>query len=76
MSGGWGAIVPESRGNVEHVARQLGVSPDTVYREIVAKASPAHAVGRRWRFGLADVAAWVRRGGGWDDAAPKGVELA
>lgn len=57
--------------SVEDVARHLGISHDTVYRWIEAKALPAHKVGRLWKFKLADVDEWVRRGGASDDPGRK-----
>jgi excisionase family DNA binding protein len=58
--------------NVEDVARHLGVSHDTVYRWIDGKALPAHKVGRLWKFKLADIDDWVRRGGASDEPGARG----
>jgi excisionase family DNA binding protein len=49
--------------SVDEVTLHLGVSRDTIYRWIEAKALPAHRIGRLWKFKLSEVDAWVRAGG-------------
>jgi len=49
--------------SVDEVTAHLGVSRDTIYRWIDAKALPAHRIGRLWKFKLSEVDAWVRAGG-------------
>lgn len=49
--------------SVDEITRHLGVSRDTVYRWIEAKALPAHRIGRLWKFKLSEVDTWVRAGG-------------
>jgi len=53
--------------SVDDVARHLGIARDTVYRWIEARALPGHRVGRRWRFKLTQVDAWVEAGGAAED---------
>ncbi|MHC4885054.1 MAG: helix-turn-helix domain-containing protein [Planctomycetota bacterium] len=50
--------------DVDEVAKHLRVVRDTVYRWIDApeKELPAHRIGRRWRFKLDEVDAWVKSG--------------
>lgn len=49
---------------VDEVASHLGITRDTVYRWLDSKDLPAHKVGRVWRFKLAEIDEWVRKGGG------------
>jgi excisionase family DNA binding protein len=49
--------------SVDEVTAHLGVSRDTIYRWIEAKALPAHRIGRLWKFKLSEIDAWVRGGG-------------
>lgn len=46
--------------NVDEIAEYLGVSRDTVYSWITARAMPAHKVGRLWKFKQGEVDTWVR----------------
>ena len=48
--------------NVDQIAEYLGVSRDTVYSWISARAMPAHKVGRLWKFKREEVDEWVRAG--------------
>ena len=48
--------------NVDEVADHLQVTRETIYVWIAERHMPAHRVGRRWRFDLAEVDAWVRSG--------------
>ena len=54
--------------NVDQIAEYLGVSRDTVYSWISARAMPAHKVGRLWKFKREEVDAWVRDGHAGDAA--------
>ena len=49
--------------SVDEVTAHLGVSRDTVYRWIEARALPAHRIGRLWKFKLSEIDAWVLAGG-------------
>lgn len=49
--------------SVVEIAEYLGVSKDTIYAWINAKAIPAHRVGRLWKFKQDEVDGWVRSGG-------------
>jgi excisionase family DNA binding protein len=49
--------------SVDEVTAHLGVSRDTIYRWIEAKALPAHRIGRLWKFKLSEIDAWVLAGG-------------
>jgi len=53
----------ESYLSVEQIAAYLGVSKDTVYTWISAKAMPAHRLGRLWKFKREEVDGWVKSGG-------------
>jgi len=48
--------------SVDEVAAHLQVRRETVYAWISDKNMPAHRVGRRWRFDMNEVDAWVRSG--------------
>lgn len=47
---------------VDDVATHLGVTRDSIYRWMGGKSLPAHQVGRRWRFRLSEVDAWIESG--------------
>ncbi len=49
--------------SVDDIASHLGIAKDTVYRWIDDKDMPAHRVGRHWKFKVAEVDSWVRKGG-------------
>jgi excisionase family DNA binding protein len=49
--------------SVDEVTAHLGVSRDTIYRWIEARALPAHRIGRLWKFKLSEIDDWVRAGG-------------
>ena len=49
--------------SVDEVTTHLGVSRDTIYRWIEARALPAHRIGRLWKFKLSEIDDWVRAGG-------------
>ena len=57
--------------SVYEVVSHLGVTKDTIYRWIDARALPAHKVGRLWKFKLSEVDGWVRAGGASDASAPE-----
>jgi len=57
--------------SVEQIAEHLGVTRDSIYRWIDAKALPASKIGRLWKFKVSEVDDWVRRGGARDDGARK-----
>lgn len=48
--------------NVDEIAAYLQVRRETIYTWISDKHMPAHRVGRRWRFDMNEVDAWVRSG--------------
>ena len=56
--------------SVDEMSEYLGVSKDTVYTWISAKAMPAHRVGRLWKFKRDEVDDWVKSGGAADRQAP------
>lgn len=58
--------------SVDEITEYLGVSRDTVYNWIAARAMPAHRVGRLWKFKKEAVDAWVQSGGA--DAAEAAPE--
>jgi len=62
--------------SVDEISEYLGVSKDTVYAWISAKAMPAHRVGRLWKFKREEVDGWVMSGGASDrqDPDPDGKE--
>lgn len=49
--------------SVDEICKYLGVSNDTIYKWIKEKGMPANRVGRLWKFKIADVDEWVRKGG-------------
>jgi excisionase family DNA binding protein len=49
--------------SVEEIAAYLGISKDTVYTWLTAKAMPGHRIGRLWKFKRDEIDAWVRAGG-------------
>lgn len=48
--------------NLEDVAEHLGISQDTVRAWIKAGKLPAYKAGKRYKFKLSEVDAWVREG--------------
>jgi len=54
--------------SLDAVAAHLDVSKDTVYRWINHRGMPAHKVGRKWKFKVSEVDAWVREGNAGEDA--------
>ena len=54
--------------SMDAIARHLDVSKDTVYRWITQREMPAHKVGRKWKFKVSEVDAWVREGSAGEDA--------
>ena len=51
---------PEPWVSLEDIAKQLGVSTDTVHRWIRNRKMPAHQVGRLWKFKISHVDKWVQ----------------
>jgi excisionase family DNA binding protein len=49
--------------DVTEAARVLGVNKSTVYEMANQGTIPAFRVGRLWRFSLAELEAWMARGG-------------
>lgn len=49
--------------SVDEIAGYLGVKRDTVYKWIDRKHTPAHKVGRLWKFRKEEVDQWVRNDG-------------
>ncbi len=49
--------------SVEHAAKHLGVTKDSVYRWIETRNLPAHRIGRLLKLKLTEVDDWVRGGG-------------
>jgi excisionase family DNA binding protein len=45
--------------SLAEIAACLGVSKDLVYRWVETRHLPAHKIGRRWKFKVAEVDAWV-----------------
>jgi excisionase family DNA binding protein len=48
--------------SLAEIASYLGVSKDSVYRWVETREMPAHKIGRRWKFKVEEVDAWVRSG--------------
>jgi excisionase family DNA binding protein len=55
--------------SVDETAAHLGVATDTIYRWIDKRGLPAHRIGRLWKCKIAEVDAWVRKGGSAESAA-------
>lgn len=49
--------------SVDEIAAYLGIVRESVYRWIAHRNMPGHRIGRRWKFRLEEVDAWVRSGG-------------
>jgi excisionase family DNA binding protein len=49
--------------SVDQIADHLGVSKESIYRWLEREMLPAHRVGRLWKFKMAEIDAWVIRGG-------------
>jgi excisionase family DNA binding protein len=58
--------VSEPWSSADDIASHLGVTTDTVYSWIAARAMPAHKIGRIWKFQTSEVDAWVRARGAAD----------
>jgi excisionase family DNA binding protein len=58
----------EPSASVEEVALHLGVRRESVYRWIESRSTPAHRIGRLWKFKVSEIDAWVRAGGAAGDA--------
>ena len=54
--------MPERWLSVDEIAAHLGVNPDTIYQWITRKGTPAHRVGKLWKFMSSEVDEWVRTG--------------
>lgn len=54
--------MPECWLSVDEIAEHLGVNPDTIYQWITRKGTPAHKVGKLWKFMSSEVDEWVRTG--------------
>lgn len=54
----------------DDTAAHLGITKGTVYSGIDGKATPAHTVGRLWKFPASEIDAWVRAGAAIGDAEP------
>jgi excisionase family DNA binding protein len=55
--------------SVDEICKYIGVSNDTIYKWIKEKGMPASKVGRLWKFKIADVDEWVRKGGANEEKA-------
>lgn len=56
--------VSEAWSSLEEVASYLGVNKDTVRNWIKKTDIPAHKIGRKWKFKISEVDAWVKSGKG------------
>ncbi|WP_010651627.1 helix-turn-helix domain-containing protein [Oceanobacillus massiliensis] len=54
--------VNEAWSSLEEVASYLGVNKDTIRNWIKKTDIPAHKVGRKWKFKISEVDAWVKSG--------------
>ena len=55
--------------SVDEIAEHLGIKRATVYKWISERQMPGHKIGRLWKFKIADVDEWVRKGGANEDKA-------
>jgi excisionase family DNA binding protein len=60
----------ESWLSVGEIAAHLGVNPDTIYKWITREKTPAHKLGRLWKFFATEVDAWAKGGHAAEDVAP------
>lgn len=56
------ANVPENWSSLEEIAKHLGVSKDTIRNWIKKDAIPFHRIGKKYKFRISEVDAWVESG--------------
>lgn len=44
------------------ICKYLGISRDSALKWIANKGMPAHKVGKKWKFKLSEIDAWVNSG--------------
>ena len=53
---------PERWSGLEEIARQLGISKDTIRAWIKKDSIPHHKIGRQYKFKISEVDSWVESG--------------
>ena len=48
--------------DIDEVADYLGVAKDTIRNWIKKTEIPAHKIGRKWKFKISEIDAWVKSG--------------
>ena len=48
--------------SMPEICKYLGISRDSALKWIVNKDMPAHKVGKKWKFKLSEIDAWVNSG--------------
>ena len=48
--------------SMPEICKYLGISRDSVLKWIVNKGMPAYKVGKKWKFKLSEIDAWVSNG--------------
>lgn len=48
--------------SMPEICQYLGISRDSVLKRIANKGMPAYKVGKKWKFKLSEIDAWVSNG--------------
>ena len=48
--------------SMPEICKYLGISRDSALKWIANKGMPAHKVGKKWKFKLSEIDAWVNSG--------------
>ena len=48
--------------SMPEICKYLGISRDSALKWIASKGMPAHKVGKKWKFNLSEIDAWVNSG--------------
>ena len=48
--------------SMPEICKYLGISRDSALKWIANKGMPAHKVGKKWKFRLSEIDAWVNSG--------------
>ena len=48
--------------SMPEIMKYLGISRDTALRWIATKQTPAHKIGKNWKFKLSEIDEWVNSG--------------
>lgn len=48
--------------SMPEICKYLGISRDSALKWIANKCMPAHKVGKKWKFKLSEIDAWINSG--------------